>query len=133
MEDVFEWAHVQAAPVKELFPGIRLRPLWAVQGGASAQVLEMDADTSWEGLDVHQPGPEEVFVVSGTFNDGIRDYPAGSTTLRGHSPYRRPFRLLPPGTAGRHSIRELCPPGTKDHPTRANGPNGEIQPGPQPG
>jgi hypothetical protein len=78
VEDVFEWAHVQAAPVKELFPGIRLRPLWAVQGGASAQVLEMDANTSWEGLDVHQPGPEEVFVVSGTFNDGIRDYPAGS-------------------------------------------------------
>ncbi|MDT5269347.1 MAG: hypothetical protein QOH49_1533 [Acidobacteriota bacterium] len=28
--------------------------------------------------DVHEPGPEEVFVVSGVFNDGVRDYPAGS-------------------------------------------------------
>jgi anti-sigma factor ChrR (cupin superfamily) len=27
---------------------------------------------------VHEPGPEEVFVVSGVFNDGVRDYPAGS-------------------------------------------------------
>ncbi len=29
-------------------------------------------------LDVHVPGPEEVFVVSGVFNDGAHDYPAGS-------------------------------------------------------
>ena len=29
-------------------------------------------------LDVHHSGPEEVFVLEGTFNDGIRDYPAGS-------------------------------------------------------
>ncbi|WP_337906825.1 cupin domain-containing protein [Kribbella solani] len=29
--------------------------------------------------DVHQPGPEEVFVVDGVFNDGDRDYPAGSS------------------------------------------------------
>jgi hypothetical protein len=36
----------------------------------------MDPNTSWEGIDVHEPVPEEVFVVSGTFNDGIRDYPA---------------------------------------------------------
>ena len=27
---------------------------------------------------MHEPGPEEVFVVSGVFNDGVRDDPAGS-------------------------------------------------------
>ncbi|MGK5550781.1 cupin domain-containing protein [Actinomadura kijaniata] len=73
-----EWAAVQDAPVQELFPGIRARPLWSGDNGAKAYVLEMDANTHWEGIDVHEPGPEEVFVVSGVFNDGERDYPAGS-------------------------------------------------------
>jgi anti-sigma factor ChrR (cupin superfamily) len=69
---------VDDAPVKELFSGIRVRPLWTGSNGAQALVLEMDAGSCWEGLDVHEPGPEEVFVVAGTFNDGTRDYPAGS-------------------------------------------------------
>ena len=32
----------------------------------------------WPELDVHSPGPEEVFVARGTFNDGERDHPEGS-------------------------------------------------------
>ena len=72
------WSAVQDAPVRELFPGIRLRPLWTGDNGAQAHVLEMDPNTRWQGVDVHQPGPEEVFVVTGIFNDGDRDYPAGS-------------------------------------------------------
>ncbi|WKU42918.1 cupin domain-containing protein [Streptomyces sp. VNUA116] len=48
------------------------------EGGATAHVLEMDPQTCWEGIDVHDPGPEEVFVISGVFNDGERDYPAGT-------------------------------------------------------
>ena len=55
------------------FPGIRLRPLWKGPDGAQANVLEMDAGTSWPRRDVHEPGPEEVYVVAGTFNDGARD------------------------------------------------------------
>lgn len=27
---------------------------------------------------MHEPGPEEVFVVSGVFNDGLNDYVAGT-------------------------------------------------------
>ncbi len=77
------WAGVESSPPRELFPGIRLRTLWRGENGAKAQVLEMDAGACWEGLDVHDPGPEEVFVVSGVFNDGVRDYPAGSFI---HSP-----------------------------------------------
>ena len=74
----YVWARVRDAPSRELFPGIRLRPLWTNADGASAHVLEMDPRTGWEGRDVHEPGPEEVFVLSGVFNDGVRDYPAGS-------------------------------------------------------
>lgn len=73
-----EWASIEGSPARELFRGIRLRTLWEGEGGAKAQVLEMEPGTCWEGLDVHEPGPEEVFVVSGVFNDGVRDYPAGS-------------------------------------------------------
>lgn len=38
----------------------------------------MDPETYFEELDHHDSGPEEVFVVSGIFNDGVRDYPAGT-------------------------------------------------------
>ena len=72
------WSNIERSPVRELFKGIRLRPLWKSENGASAQVLEIDPGSCWEGLDVHEPGPEEVYVVSGVFNDGVRDYPAGS-------------------------------------------------------
>jgi anti-sigma factor ChrR (cupin superfamily) len=72
------WAFVENVPQKELFKGIRLRTLWQGDNGATAHVLEMDPGSCWEGVDVHDPGPEEVFVVSGVFNDGVRDYPAGS-------------------------------------------------------
>ncbi|WP_405408337.1 cupin domain-containing protein [Streptomyces decoyicus] len=74
----YVWTTVDDAPVKELFPGIRSRPLWTGADGAKAQVLEMDPGSCWEGIDVHTPGPEEVFVVSGTFHDGDRDHPAGT-------------------------------------------------------
>ncbi|MFJ9848995.1 cupin domain-containing protein [Streptomyces sp. NPDC101150] len=74
----YVWSAVRDAPVRELFPGIRVRPLWTGDNGAKAQVLEMDAHTCWEGIDVHEPGPEEVFVVSGEFHDGERAYPAGT-------------------------------------------------------
>jgi anti-sigma factor ChrR (cupin superfamily) len=72
------WSSVESAPARELFKGIRLRTLWRGENGAKAQVLEMEPGTCWEGVDVHEPGPEEVYVVSGVFNDGVRDYPAGS-------------------------------------------------------
>ncbi len=78
MADGYVWSAVEDAPIRELFPGIRLRSLWRGDNGATAHVLEMDAGAAWRGIDVHEPGPEEVFVVSGTFNDGDRDYPAGS-------------------------------------------------------
>lgn len=41
-------------------------------------ILEIDAGASFAKLDVHEPGPEEVFVVSGTFSDGVNEYSEGS-------------------------------------------------------
>lgn len=67
-------AAVADAPVRELFPGIRLRTLWE----GRAHVLEMDPGSAWPHRDQHEPGPEEVFVLSGVFHDGARDYPAGT-------------------------------------------------------
>ena len=78
MPDI-EWARLEDAPVKEKFGGtIRVRTLWKASGGAMAQFVEIDPGACWEGIDVHEPGPEEVYVVSGIFNDGVRDYPTGS-------------------------------------------------------
>ena len=72
------WAALEGAPARELFRGVRLRQLWEGENGARAQVLEIDPGGRFEALDVHEPGPEEVFVLSGVFNDGVRDYPAGT-------------------------------------------------------
>ena len=65
-------------PAKEIFPGIRKRILWQGANGAKAQILEIDAGAKFTTLDIHSPGPEEIFVVSGVFGDGVRDYPAGT-------------------------------------------------------
>ena len=74
-----EWVRVEDAPVKEKFGGtVRVRTLWQSVDGAKAQVVEIDAGACWDEIDVHEPGPEEVYVVSGVFNDGVRDYPEGS-------------------------------------------------------
>ncbi len=72
------WAEINDAQVRKLFKGIRVFDLWKGVDGKKAQVVEIEAGSSWEGLDVHEPGAEEVYVVSGVFNDGVRDYPAGT-------------------------------------------------------
>ncbi|WP_283744671.1 cupin domain-containing protein [Sideroxydans sp. CL21] len=65
-------------PAKEIFPGIRKRILWQGANGAKAQILEIDAGAKFTTLDTHSPGPEEIFVVSGVFCDGVHDYSAGT-------------------------------------------------------
>jgi anti-sigma factor ChrR (cupin superfamily) len=63
---------------REVFPGVRRRLLWHSVSGAKAQILEIDPGAGFLKLEVRHPGPEEIYVVSGTFNDGAHDYPAGS-------------------------------------------------------
>lgn len=57
--------------------GIRVRPMWG-DGVRSALLVEIDAGAVWPHLDQHIPGPEEVFVVSGTLGDGANEYEAGT-------------------------------------------------------
>lgn len=77
MEEIV-WASVQETPARELFKGVHARMLWQGENGAKAAVVEIAPGARWEELDVHEPGPEEVFVVAGTFNDGTRDYEPGT-------------------------------------------------------
>ncbi|MDT0447437.1 cupin domain-containing protein, partial [Streptomyces johnsoniae] len=59
-------------------PGITVQPLWRGANGAKAAVTTIAAGAVWDGEDLHDPGPEEVYVVSGVFNDGVNDYTAGT-------------------------------------------------------
>lgn len=77
-ESNIAWKRWEDAPVREIAPGIRCRDLWEGDNDAKAQMLEIDPGARFQGIDVHEPGPEEVFVVSGVFNDGTRDFPAGT-------------------------------------------------------
>lgn len=72
------WTTQADAIATELAPGIRRRVLWTQPGGARAQLLEIDPGARFNSIDVHDPGSEEIYVLSGVFNDGIRDYPAGT-------------------------------------------------------
>ena len=76
--DAIAWACASETPAVERAPGFRIRDLWRGSGGAKAQLAEIDPGARYPGLDVHEPGPEEIFVVSGAFHDGVREYPAGS-------------------------------------------------------
>lgn len=79
LEGVFN-VQVNAVAAVELYPGVRRRTLLSSDSptGTRIQFVEIDPGGRFLGLDVHEPGPEEVFVLEGTFNDGVRDYPAGS-------------------------------------------------------
>lgn len=72
------WKELKDAETKDLYPGVRISKLWQGENNAKALVVEIAAGASFQEIDVHEPGPEEVFVVSGVFNDGVRDYPAGT-------------------------------------------------------
>jgi anti-sigma factor ChrR (cupin superfamily) len=73
-----EWKNEAAAERSELYPGVHKKTLWQHSSGAKALIVEIGAGHKFLELDVHQPGPEEVFVLEGIFNDGVRDYPAGT-------------------------------------------------------
>jgi hypothetical protein len=70
-------AENDSAP-EQIHPGIEIRRIWYGDDGAKALVVDIAAGGKWRGIDIHEPGPEEVYVVAGVFNDGVRDYPAGT-------------------------------------------------------
>jgi len=58
-------------------PGVQIRELWA-DGVKRALEVEFDAGAQWPGLDYHVPGPEEMYVLSGEFDDNGTVLPAGT-------------------------------------------------------
>jgi len=73
-----QWANEESVVPVELYPGITRKLLWEQPGGAKAVIIEIAPGGKFLDLDVHEPGPEQVYVLSGVFNDGLRDYPVGS-------------------------------------------------------
>lgn len=71
--------HWRDIPPREMaHPGFSTRLLWSQPDGRKALIFEIASGAVYPELDVHSPGPEEVFVVSGTFCDGLNSYPAGT-------------------------------------------------------
>jgi anti-sigma factor ChrR (cupin superfamily) len=64
--------------MQEIFTGIHACQLWVEKTGAKAVVVKIEPGGKWQGYDVHEQGSEEIFVIEGIFNDGERDYPAGT-------------------------------------------------------
>jgi hypothetical protein len=70
-------ARPEDAPVRSPGHGVRVRTLWQ-NGIRRALQVEIDAGAQWPGIDYHVPGPEEVLVVSGDYDDGVGVYGAGT-------------------------------------------------------
>ncbi|MEL6927335.1 MAG: cupin domain-containing protein [Cyanobacteria bacterium J06600_6] len=75
--DQVVYAHWRSQPVAEIFPGIKAASVW--QGDKNkAVVVTIEPGGKWQGVDVHKTSSEEIFVVSGVFQDGDRNYEAGT-------------------------------------------------------
>lgn len=71
--------HWKDVPPKEMVhSGFSTRLLWSDPSGRKALIFEIAPGAVYPDLDVHAPGAEEVFVVSGIFCDGKDSYPAGT-------------------------------------------------------
>lgn len=68
------WQDVEAV---DAAPGIKQRVIWQGDNNKRVEVFELAAGTVYPGLDVHEPGPEQVFVISGDFGDGRDTFKAG--------------------------------------------------------
>lgn len=73
-----EWSNKEMVVPREPARNFRTYDLWRGANGALAQLVEIGPGGCYPTVEKHYPGPEECFVVSGVFNDGVRDYPAGS-------------------------------------------------------
>ena len=65
-------------PGKEVAAGIFEHILWSGDNGKRAIVFEFKPGAKFPGIEVHALGPEQIFVISGIFSDGRKDYAEGS-------------------------------------------------------
>lgn len=81
------WQDIKA--VETAVPGITQRVLWEGLNGKRVEVFEFAAGAIYPGLDIHEPGPEQVYVISGdlsgdgnTYRTGdFVHYPAGTSHI----------------------------------------------------
>lgn len=76
--NIVSWGTIKEAEPRRLFEGITARTLWQGSDRSKAIVVEFEPGSKWECLDIHEPGAEEVYVISGVLNDGTRDFEAGT-------------------------------------------------------
>jgi len=69
------WKDVQC---KEIAPSIFEREVWKEKTGNKAVVLEFKPGAKFPGIDYHKSGAEQIYVISGVFNDGKEDHAEGS-------------------------------------------------------
>lgn len=62
----------------EVAPNIFECIVWEGMAGKRVIVFEFKAGAVFPGLDSHDRGPEQIYVISGTFNDGVKDYTEGN-------------------------------------------------------
>jgi anti-sigma factor ChrR (cupin superfamily) len=62
----------------EIAPDIFEQLIWQGTEGKKALIYEFKAGAVFPGLDSHDSGPEQIYVISGTFNDGVNNYEEGS-------------------------------------------------------
>jgi hypothetical protein len=74
--EAVHWESV--TPKKSVYPGFSSRLLWSGSNGRKVAIVEIEPAAVYPVLDVHSPGAEEIFVISGTFCDGKNSYPAGT-------------------------------------------------------
>jgi uncharacterized damage-inducible protein DinB len=101
VEDAVRLDGVVSSHMKDVAPRVRggriAFDLWKQAGGpAKALAVELPAGEEWEGIDHHEPGPEEVFVARGTFVDDGTVYQPGT------------FIHYPAGTAHAPSSPDGC-------------------------
>lgn len=72
------FANWKQQPEQEIFSGIQVYSVWQGKTKGKAVVVTIKPGCKWQGVDFHEDSSEEIFVISGTFNDGERDYEAGT-------------------------------------------------------
>lgn len=65
-------------PGKEVATGILERVIWEGENGKRAIVFEFKTGAIFPGIEVHEVGPEQIYVISGVFNDGRQDHMEGA-------------------------------------------------------
>lgn len=68
----------QISPKELVYPGFSTRLLWSGTNGRKAIIFEIAPGAIYPDIDIHAPGAEEVFVISGSFCDGKNTYPPGT-------------------------------------------------------